>query len=172
MIKDKLNGIFEGIGCSIITIIFIVFIFSSIGFIICGLFANNYEEEQYTTQIELVALNDFTGQESSISGGFFLCVGGFNGSSSDTYNIRYASKDSNNVIKINTMKVDSNKVGFIEDGNAKVVIKYNTNRCKRSGRIGEWLFGKCNYTYGDSIIGYEFHVPKGSITNDIKVDLK
>ena len=44
----------------------------------------------------------------------FLYIGSVNGSSSDTYNIRYASKDENEVIKINTIEIKNESIGFVE----------------------------------------------------------
>ena len=140
--------------------------------VIIGVCTSENITTTYNTESELVSLNDFSSKESKINGSMFLCVGSLNGSSSDTYNVRYASKDDNEVIKINTIEVSDDNVGFVMDDNTKIVITYEAKERKFT-KLGKWLFGTDSVgTKEEQTIGYEFHIPKGSIANDIEIDLK
>ena len=158
---------FEGIWCGTFVTIFMTFVLIIIGVLI-DISMSDEIETNYTTETKLVALNDFISRESNVKGNFFLCI---NGSSSDTYNIRYATKDDSEVIKINTIEVNNDNIGFVEDDNIEVVITHKKIEYKYN-KVGEWLFGYSIKELSDREIGYEFHIPKGSITNDIEVDLK
>lgn len=58
------------------------------------------------------------------------------------------------------------------DDNTKIVTTYEVKE-RKFNKIGEWLFGTDSAgTKKEQAIGYEFHIPKGSISNDIEVDLK
>lgn len=129
---------------------------------LCG---SKHERIEYENTTEIIALSDYSGNKSS--GNMFLLIG--SSSSPDTYNIRYATK-TNEVIKINSLEM-SDKVGFIEDGNCKLIERGYSGKITLN-ILGRLLFnGDIDETV-NTVESYEFHIPKGSITNDINIDLK
>ena len=128
-------------------------------------------ETDNSTEIELIAINDYTSDNINIDSYIVLGAGGLNINNSDTYNIRYASKDDNGIIRINTITANNDNVCFVEDSITKVIIK--SHKWEETGnKINIWLFGDVRPTVIHEDISYEFHLPKGSITNDIGIDLK
>lgn len=154
-------------------VILVLFV-SAIIMIIVGFIINYGEvyEKDYSYKTELYNVNDFIGKEYNISGTSFIFVQA-NVSESDTYNITYAYKDENGVIRPKQIKTNFDKIGYIEDGNSyyeevhhgKFII-HSDLACK--------LFGYNDKTQNmeDHIIDNIFHVPEGSIVKDKKIDLK
>lgn len=128
-------------------------------------------DTSYTNTKSLVSLNDITNHEGQISGGFFLGIGVIHGSEEDVYKIRYATIE-NGIVRIKTMEMDEDNVGFVEDGGNKLVTTYYYSYYVFT-ETGKKLFltGKPNYGEKDNGTTYIFHVPKGSIINDYSVDL-
>lgn len=133
-------------------------------------FCNTEERVEYRDIGELVALNDYTGQKSESSGGMFLLIGGYSRSNSDTYNIRYASKNSKGVIKINDMEMND-KVGFVDDNGYELVTVWHQTEYALNS-LGSFLFNNPMEDCNKIITDYEFHISKGSITSEINIDLK
>jgi len=155
-----------------IEIIAILFITLCIALCLClGLWigCNKGNVIEHRDSSQLVALNDYTGQKSESNGSMFLLIGGYSSSSSDTYNIRYASK-TNGVIKINNMEMND-KVGFVEDNNNELITIWSQKEYTLNS-LGKFLFDSPTSSWNKDISGYEFHILKGSITNEVEIDLK
>jgi predicted signal transduction protein with EAL and GGDEF domain len=128
-------------------------------------------KETYTTKTELVALNDYTGYKDKLSGYYFLFFGQVDGEKSDTYNIRYAYKDDNEVIRIQSKDLSKDNIGFVED-NTKIMEITHTKEVDHYNSLGKFLFKGDEIVYSDQETDYIFHIPKDSIIKDINIDLK
>ena len=160
--KEKYSGF---VGLEIVLNILIASLISLGICLILFLCGNKHERVEYENTTEIIALSDYSGNKSS--GNMFLLIG--SSSSSDTYNIRYATK-TNEVIKINSLEM-SNKVGFVEDGNCKLIERGYSGKITLN-ILGRLLFNGDISDTGNTVESYEFHIPKESITNDINIDLK
>lgn len=127
--------------------------------------------ETYTTKTELVALNDYTGLKEQLHGNYFLFFGSVDGEKTDTYNIRYAYKDSNNVIRIQSKNMNKDNIGFYED-DSKVMEVVHEKTHYELNAMGKLLFKNPDCGVYDKEIDYIFHIPKDSIIKDINIDLK
>jgi hypothetical protein len=141
---------------------------------LCGVmywFCNDFSTETYSEQTELVALNDYTGYKEKLNGSYFLFFGGISGEKSDTYNIRYAYKDNDGVIRIQSKEMNKNNTGFIEDNQKALEVKHEKKVMKLNS-LGKFLFKSDWGQWGDFETDYIFHIPKDSIIKDVNIDLK
>lgn len=128
--------------------------------------------ENYTVKTDLVALNDYTEMKEKLNGYYFLFLGGIDGEKTDTYNIRYAYKDSNEVIRIQSKDMQISKVGFIEDDSKEMEVVHE-HKYHKLTEIGSLLFKEpMTEIDTDFETDYIFHIPKDSIIKDVNIDLK
>lgn len=127
--------------------------------------------ETYTTKTELVALNDYTGLKDKLNGNYFLFFGSIDGEKSDTYNIRYAYKDDNNVIRIQSKNMNNKDIGFYEDDSRTMEVVHEKIHYKLNS-MGKLLFNNADSGIYDKEVDYTFHIPKDSIIKDVNIDLK
>ena len=165
--SEKEDKIFNAIGGFIIAVlcelILCMITYSSV----------NYSTiEKYTVKTDLVALNDYTGMKAKLNGYYFLFLGGVNGEKTDTYNIRYAYKDENNVIRIQSKDMKISKVGFIEDDSKEMDVVHE-HKYFQLTELGSFLFKHpMSEIDTDFETDYIFHIPKDSIIKDVNIDLK
>ena len=164
--KNKRNDTYA----EVISNLFLTLLFSLFLCFVLYCFGNTEKKVEYRDSSQLVALNDYTGQKSESSGGMFLFIGGYSNSSSDTYNIRYASRNSKGVIKIEDMEMN-NKVGFVDDNGCELVTIWHQTEYTLNS-LGSFLFDNPMDDCNKAITDYEFHISKGSITSEINIDLK
>jgi len=138
-----------------------------------GLYAwsNTSTKSTYITKTELVALNDYTGFKEQLNGNYFLFFGSVNSEKSDTYNIRYAYKDINNIIRIKSKDMNMNHIGFFEDNQNIMEVVHEKNVFELDS-LGKFLFKGSMGEISDTETDYIFHIPKDSIIKDVNIDLK
>lgn len=135
------------------------------------LWCNTSTKSTYTTKTELVALNDYTGLKEQLNGNYFLFFGSITGEKSDTYNIRYAYKDDNNIIRIKSKDMNMNHIGFYEDNQNTMEVVHEKNAFELD-TLGKFLFKGSMGNISDVETDYIFHIPKDSIIKDVNIDLK
>jgi len=148
-----------------------LFVISLILCIVTYIVCNYSTKETYTTKTELVALNDYTGLKEQLNGNYFLFFGSVNSEKSDTYNIRYAYKDGNNIIRIQSKDMNMNHIGFYEDNQNIMEVTHEKNTYELNN-IGKFLFKGSMGEINDKETDYIFHIPKDSIIKDVNIDLK
>ena len=130
----------------------------------CGV--GELKEVESSEFTELIAIEDFnesySNSEGKVGGSIFLFLGEYETEEGSIYKIKYAEKESNGVIYIRTIEVDPNSVGFMEDGTNKLET-ISTDATKE-------IFGSTMSYYRDD--KYIFHIPEGSISKNIEIDLK
>ena len=138
-----------------------------------GLYAwsNTSTKSTYTTKTELVALNDYTGFKEQLHGNYFLFFGSINSEKSDTYNVRFAYKDSNDIIRIQSKDMNFKNIGFYEDNQNIMEVTHVKNTFELD-YLGKFLFKSSMGQISDVETDYIFHIPKDSIIKDINIDLK
>lgn len=173
-VNKSLKDFLDDILFKIIIVVISEIVLFAISFVLCGILywgCNHSTTETYNTQTELVALNDYTGYKDKLNGYYFLFFGGVSSESSSTYDIRYAYKDDNNVIRIQSKTMNKDNIGFLEDNQKILEIKHDKYVYKLDN-LGKFLFKEPIGEFGDHETDYIFHIPKDSIIKDVNIDLK
>jgi lipopolysaccharide export LptBFGC system permease protein LptF len=127
--------------------------------------------ESYSEKKELVSVNDYISTSQKVEGSFFLGIGSINGDSQSVYNVDYAYKDENGIIRPSVQNIEKSQIGFKEDGLNSLEITYEKT-VYGSNKLGEWLFNDKKTDGEVKVKDYIFHVPEKSIIKDSKIDLK
>lgn len=156
--------------------VILIVVAAFIGFVICAT-TSKVTHEQYSVKTDLYAINDSIGNNYKMSGSTFLVIGGVSGDSYNSYNVNYAYKDTNGIIRPQQEKFDykNDKFGYLEDGLNYYERIYEAAYITNSD-FAIWFFNvsaeKDKVKDSEKTIDNIFHVPVNSVEKSSDIDLK
>lgn len=119
---------------------------------------------------ELLALRDGVRQEGSLDGSFVLVVGAVGGSSGPTWRYTWYERGAGGAVRLRTVRADGDGAAIYEDAPERPHVIERLEGVEHP--VPGWVAPFDGFTRELETVGWDLHVPPGTVERAMRLDLR